>query len=330
MKCACINDLPEPPPGKTGWPWTVESNPATKSTVGGHEWPEISVVTPTYNQGDYIEETIRSVLLQNYPNLQYVIIDGGSTDGTVDIIRKYEPWLDHWVSEKDRGQTHAINKGFSRATGDILAWINSDDIYMPNALQTVAGAFAEYPADFIYGRAMWEYPDGCRKIEALRYPDPALHYLKNWVSQPAAFWTRNLWEKAGPLDESFFICMDLDFWIKIAHAGFRMEGIDKVLASFRVREDAKTFTPDERWVREKYKVFRRYAPTLSTGIAPVYKVTFHIFKNLLFLGNGPVAHKLRRYLTLSSIVPFIPIYGKERLRFIYGEFYINHPRFDKP
>ena len=118
MRCPTINELPSPPPGKRGWPWTEDSPQLPDTMPDGSPWPKISIVTPSLNQGPFIEETIRSVLLQGYPNLEYIIMDGGSTDESIEIIKKYEPWLAYWESEPDRGQSHAINKGFQRASGD--------------------------------------------------------------------------------------------------------------------------------------------------------------------------------------------------------------------
>jgi len=131
-----ITDLPPPPTGKFGWPWTEGSSPSADSSSASYV--SISIVTPSYNQGEFIEETIRSVLLQGYPNLEYMIIDGGSTDQTVEIIKKYEPWLAYWVSAKDGGQSEAINRGMSRASGTWFNWLNSDDILLPKALFTLA------------------------------------------------------------------------------------------------------------------------------------------------------------------------------------------------
>src|SRR5262245_16909311 len=141
MRCPTLAELPPPPVGKIGWPWTIETLKLPSVSSDGLPWPSISIVTPSYNQGQFIEETIRSVLLQGYPNLEYIIIDGGSKDQTVDIIHKYEPWLTYWVSRKDRGQAHAINDGLRRASGTIFNWINSDDVLAPNALATIALLF---------------------------------------------------------------------------------------------------------------------------------------------------------------------------------------------
>ena len=133
--------FPPAPEGKTGWPWTEIPEPMPETLPDGSPWPKISVVTPSFNQGQFIEETIRSVLLQGYPNLEYIIIDGGSTDNTLEVIRKYEPWLTYWVSEPDRGQSHAINKGIGKAMGEILFWLNSDDLVLPSVFFRIAKMF---------------------------------------------------------------------------------------------------------------------------------------------------------------------------------------------
>ena len=144
------SELPEAPSGKVGWPWIVDSH-SNASTRTEYVWPKISIITPSFNQGEYIEETIRSVLLQNYPNIEYIVIDGGSTDNTCEILKKYDPWIKYWHSEKDGGQGNALNQGFSVATGKILGWINSDDLYLPDCFKKIARCIVERKAEFVYG-----------------------------------------------------------------------------------------------------------------------------------------------------------------------------------
>ena len=151
-----LKDLPPPPADKSGWPWTEQSQPLPERMPDGSEWPRISIITPSYNYGQFLEETIRSVLLQGYPNLEYIIIDGGSADNSVEIIRKYEPWLQYWISEPDNGQTDAIQKGFSKSTGVVWNWLNSDDILEKNALQHIAKAFKNNPcATLLFGELIF-------------------------------------------------------------------------------------------------------------------------------------------------------------------------------
>ena len=134
MQCPQLSELPKAPSGKTGWPWTEESRRLPVLRYEGDPWPRISVITPSFNQGEFIEETIRSVLLQDYPDLEYLILDGGSTDNSIEIIKRYSTWLTYWVSEPDSGQSDAINRGLKRASGDFCTWINSDDMLCKNAL----------------------------------------------------------------------------------------------------------------------------------------------------------------------------------------------------
>lgn len=143
MRCPTLAELPPPPPNRTGWPWTEETPLLLETMPDGSPWPRISIVTPSYNQAQFLEETIRSILLQNYPDLEYIIIDGGSRDGSVKVIKKYKPWLAYWISEPDRGQSHAINKGFERCTGDLITFQNSDDIYLPETFHDAAVKWCE-------------------------------------------------------------------------------------------------------------------------------------------------------------------------------------------
>jgi len=225
-RCPTLKDLPSPPAGKTGWPWTEESRQLPDTMSDGGLWPKISIVTPSYNQGRFIEEAIRSVLLQGYPNLEYIIMDGGSTDQTVEVIKKYEPWLTYWESEPDRGQSHAINKGLLKSTGRLFNWHNSDDVLMPNSLAVTAAAMVKYPqAGYVYGD--YNYMDSnsivqdydkqsyTEEISFLPEITKAISTLKSGC-QPGCLMDKDLVVKAGMLDENIHYVMDVDVLLRIA------------------------------------------------------------------------------------------------------------------
>ena len=181
--------------------------------------PKISIVTPSYNQGQFLERTILSVLNQNYPNLEFIIIDGGSTDGSVEIIKKYEKYLAYWVSEKDNGQTHAINKGFKMATGQLIGWQNSDDIYLPRSFYKIARKSFENPnADLVFGNkyGIDENDNIIRDTRYVSFNYKTLLYEGSALSNQSAFWKKELLDTVGLLDEKFKFCMDYDFWVRAA------------------------------------------------------------------------------------------------------------------
>jgi glycosyltransferase involved in cell wall biosynthesis len=242
MCCSILSQLPAPPGGKKGWPWTEESPQLPDAMSDGHPWPRISIVTPSFNQGQFVEETIRSVLLQGYPNLEYIIIDGVSTDGSVEIIKRYEKWLTYWVSEPDRGQSAAINKGFKRARGVIYTWLNSDDLLLKDALRNVAVAYSRSPeAGGWFGGCSSIDMDG--RIGLIRWPsrldvDGIAEWRENWVIQPACFFSEKAWHKCGPLDEDLYYGMDFDLFLKIAKE-FSIEKVNHIIATNHVHEDMK-------------------------------------------------------------------------------------------
>lgn len=228
MPSQTLNDLPVPPSGKNGWPWTEENPQILNTMPNGSLWPRISIVTPSFNQGQFLEATIRSVLLQGYPNLEYIIMDGGSTDGSVEIIRKYEPWLAYWVSTKDKGQYSAVNTGFELATGDIMAWLNADDLYCPWSLQIIGEIFGTIKeVDWITSEATLKSnfrglvyassnPRLLSRVEFFwgltNYGSPL---CKGWIFQEATFWRKTLWEKSGAkLDTLYDLAADFDLWAK--------------------------------------------------------------------------------------------------------------------
>jgi hypothetical protein len=251
-----LAELTPPPPGRTGWPWTEETPPLPKATPVGSSWPSVSIVTPSYNQAQFIEETIRSVLLQGYPNLEYIIIDGGSTDGSVEILSKYEPWLAFWVSEPDRGQSHAINKGWARARGEVLAYLNSDDLLVPDTLTRVAETFVAHPdVAVVYGDCDLIDGEG-RLMERLcsRSYSRAGLLLANYIQQSSAFVRRCAVERVGPVDESFDMTMDYEYWVRLAMASCCMTYVPEVLSSARLTSGTKTKSLTLRFLGDTLRV----------------------------------------------------------------------------
>ena len=251
MGAPSLNDLPPPPRGKTGWPWTEESLPLPDLSIG-EPYPRISIVTPSYNQGTFLEETIRSVLLQGYPDLEYIIIDGTSSDESVEIIRKYDPWITFWVSEPDAGQTDAINKGIRKTSGEVLAWLNSDDVYCPEALREIGKYFIASPhIDLLYGDC--EMIDGSGRLFDrfnVRSGDAVQLLEENFIAQPSAFCTRKAWEKAGGLDENLHYVMDYDLWLRIFVGGMTSVYVPTVLSRFRYHAVSKSSVKSVQFGRE--------------------------------------------------------------------------------
>lgn len=212
----------------------------------------ISVVTPSYNQGQFLERTIVSVLNQNYPNLEYIIIDGGSTDGSVEIIKKYERYIAYWVSEPDDGQSHALVKGFDRATGEILAWLNSDDMYLSGALFTAARMFRGHPeAAVVYGDYIRvDTDDRCIALKRMpSFEHKICLYADIIVIQPASFFSRKAFFEAGGIDTSFNYTMDYDLISRLAKCGEVLH-INKYLAAFRFYSASKTGAEGYRFPAE--------------------------------------------------------------------------------
>ncbi|PSR19087.1 glycosyltransferase [filamentous cyanobacterium CCP3] len=258
MICPKLHELPPPPPGKTGWPWTEASNDLHDSFSGIDSWPVISIVTPSFNQGEYIEETIRSLLLQGYPNLEYLVIDGGSTDNSVEIIRKYEPWLAYWVSEPDRGQTHAVNKGFQLSSGEILAWLNSDDTYEKNALQRVARLMVEKPdVDLLYGnvKIIDESGQTITELRSVPFDSTAFYYeTVHIASQSAVFWRRDLFFKVGMLDENYSFAMDRELLVRFIQEGAKFWFLHSLLGTYRCHSSSKTFGTADKSKQELLQI----------------------------------------------------------------------------
>jgi glycosyltransferase involved in cell wall biosynthesis len=262
-----IEQLPPPPARKQGWPWTAPSDSAVPAT-GNEHWPRITVVTPSYNQGAFIEETIRSVLLQGYPNLEYLVIDGGSSDETVAILERYSPWLSYWVSEKDRGQSHAINKGFARATGQLMNWLNSDDLLLPGALAALGAAARQHPDSLIAGDVIW-FGEGLRdeprkRQRGLTYANLVRYWTGTaYYQQPGLFYPRAVYEAAGGVDESLWNSMDYDLFCRMLRRA-EVVYLDQPLVRFRYHDSSKTVTNGDFFMLERFKASRRYWEGLVT------------------------------------------------------------------
>jgi glycosyltransferase involved in cell wall biosynthesis len=222
--------------------------------------PRISIVTPSFNQANYIARTIESVLSQDYPDLEYIIIDGGSKDGSREIIRQYEQQLAYWESIPDKGQTDAINKGFSRASGKYLAWLNSDDVYHAGALAEAVTYLEDHPeVGMVYGDC--DFIDAQEKQIGM-FPAAQTDYRRLrrgyvHIPQQASFFRADLWRKVGPLDPSFYFAMDYDLWVRLAEQAPLVYFPDHLWAGFRLHGEAKTITADARCWPEMLRVHYR-------------------------------------------------------------------------
>ena len=221
--------------------------------------PLVSIVTPSFNQARFLEAAIESVLGQDYPHLEYMIVDGGSNDGSLEIIRKYERRLAWWVSEKDAGQTDAINKGLARANGRILAWLNSDDSYEPGALRAAVDFLLGHPeTGLVYGDANFIDEAG-RVIGRFAAAQTDLRRLRQGyvhIPQQAAFFRGDLWRALGPLDPTFYFAMDYDLWVRLAGRA-RIQYVPQTWANFRLHSAGKTLAADERCWPEMLRVHYR-------------------------------------------------------------------------
>ena len=261
--------------------------------------PKISIITPSYNQGNFLERTILSVLEQNYSNLEYIIIDGGSTDNSVDIIKKHEDKLAYWVSEPDKGQTHALNKGFKLATGDIVAWLNSDDMYCPYALQTVAKSFMEEnELDFVFGNR-YDIDENDKIIRDGRYTHfsfTAFVVLGSTFSQCASFWKRDLFEEYGYLDETKRFCMDYEFYCRIGNH-IKAKHIRKHLAKFRWHGASKSSTMMHVDKKEHGLVHNQYVMKACKGYPEwLVKILMYACRTYWYSAQGDLLYVLRGIL----------------------------------
>jgi len=309
-----LTEFPSPSPAKAGWPCMEPRSSLSATPPHAPPWPRVSIVTPSYNQADYLEETILSVLNQGYPNLEYIIMDGGSTDGSADIISKYADRLAYWVSEPDEGQADAINKGFTRATGEIVAYLNSDDTYLPNALATVVAAFQADPKlALVHGDSLFVDPAGkvigrkrAREGDFLKF----FLSLTNPISQPSAFMRRSALDAIGGVDSTFHLVMDYDLWSQIGLRGMKIKRIPADLSLFRVHSESKTTQNVVAFAEERWKIVEKcladpvLAPRLASHRKHLYAVAhLHFAGAYWFTGQTKSArdHYWKAICTLPSL-----------------------------
>ena len=242
-----LQDLPAPPPSSPdAWPWTVQSLPARAADSA--RWPELLVVMPSFRQGRYIEAAIRSVLLQNYPRLRFVVLDAGSSDGTAGILERYRPWIGHVRVAPDRGQAHAINLGLALGPArGLVGWLNSDDLFLPGAFRAAAEAHLRGGADFIYGDGLsLDESSGAVSLDQAGAAHPAFRRYPGAILSHAAFW---LAELQIPLWEKLHCALDYELWIRLLPRARRRVHLARPLGVIRVHPEAKSHSPAlaKRW-----------------------------------------------------------------------------------
>lgn len=279
--------------------------------------PRITVITPSFNQGQYLEQTIRSVLDQNYPNLEYMVVDGASSDESPAIIERYAEKLAWWVSEQDRGQTHALNKGLARATGDVLAYINSDDWYFPGALQTVGEHFRDHPeTDFLYGRCVFTDEGGTPfkthqgNINSL---EELLDLWNVWWGerqfvQPECFWSRRVFQEVPRFREDIDNAFDYEYWTRIFQAGARPSRVNADLCCFRFQPNQKS-ADAEKSARELLAIVEKLLWDPDVQIAPATRRAlkanwlYHCrFLRAVETSIAAGESKARRWLRLAGVL----------------------------
>ena len=231
----------------------------------GAEFPLVSVVTPSLDQGRYIEATIRSVAEQDYPRVEHIVIDGGSTDQTLDVLSRYGHL--RYLSEPDRGQAHALNKGFALATGDVFGWLNADDLYLPGAISAAVGVLRETGCALVHGG--WSQIDEhgrlLREVSPISFDYQLQLEVRNAVSQPGSFFTRKAFESVGGIDERYRYAMDYELWLKLG-ARFDVRHVERTLAAYRLHPTSKTVSEPGGFSSETWRAARSHGARLTSPL----------------------------------------------------------------
>lgn len=318
-----LADLPPPPPGRSGWPWTEAPPPLPETAPDGSPWPRISIITPSFNQGRYIEETIRSILLQGYPDLEYHIIDGGSTDETVEIIRKYEQWLSGWVSEKDKGQSDAINKGFARCDGEVFNWMCSDDFLTPGALAVVGAAFVGNDAcDVLAGACFCQYDDEPARSEA-REAKPEGWETTPYAAgiwQPSCYFRRSLVGRSDLVLRDLHFCMDRELWCHFFRQGARWKWSGEVLSHYRFTGENKSQTGRGKIIDEIATIYADHVRG-HAGLARLLRGCWLPLVMAKLRGRNPLSKAVLRFSSRIVTMALSCVYPRVHIRTLQKEFY---------
>jgi glycosyltransferase involved in cell wall biosynthesis len=276
-------------------------------------FPKITVITPSFNQGEYLEATINSVLDQQYPDVEYMIIDGGSTDDSAAIIQQYSNHLAYWVSEKDKGQAHAINKGLLRASGEIITWINSDDQLLPGSLKRVAHIFNENPdVDLIHGKTILFGMTHTEIVRGMESSGKPYCYLAGMCfPQPSSFFTRRIVEKVGVLDEAFHYGMDYDFFLRIFLQGSFQE-TDEVFSKYLLHDNSKTIKVQAQFAQDWAKVYSKLLRSFSFTTPFIQHM-----KSLGLYTDGSDTYVVSKTIDYDFIAQSFPYFLRFQIIFYY-------------
>jgi glycosyltransferase involved in cell wall biosynthesis len=272
---------------------------------------KITIITPSFNQGSFIEDTISSVLNQNYKNLEYIVIDGGSEDNTKDVLKKYSDKIAYWISEKDRGQSDALNKGFEKTSGDIMAWLNSDDLYTDNTFAQVAQVFEENPdINIVYGDVV-NFTSTKEELYINKEFEILDFFSRVSIHQPGVFWRRDAILKAGKIDESLFYCMDYDLWMRLFLNNKALK-INKVFSKFRIHESSKTNDNPIGLYAEYQKIMCRFFNSLESTVWKDKLIKLKIYFN-----EDNKKYIIRRRFSKTELKKIFDIYIQKSIEIEY-------------
>lgn len=276
------------------------------------KYPKISIVTPSYNQAQFLEETILSVLGQKYPNLEYLIYDAASTDDSVAIIKKYETELSFWVSEKDNGQADAINKGFKKSTGEILMWLNSDDILMPNVLNFIAAKYLEKDDGIYFGNCIHfkEHSNGVLHASGSQVPlsfNAIALELADTIIQPSSFWSRKVWEKNGALADNFHFGFDWEWFLRAKKNNIPFYSLKKTISMYRIHENHKSGIGGRKRQEELLKIYEKYSPKYAALYQHIMNETF-----VFSLSNKILFRSIRFFSKSFTRIHFLKMINKKK------------------